>query len=362
MEANGFDLEDYFKKLTLEKNDLQNKTILKENSIDLFSCHKAKGLEWDTVILPFLNKKIFPPSFNYPVIVSEKGDVAIDKSSREPFKESLDKKRNNEIERLLYVALTRGKNNLILINDKDLFNCKHSSFFNVLNSVNNGFINLLPENLEEDKKFKLNEIINNKEILEYKFPNKIKNSIIHPVKILPSKIKSEKIEILKELEEKPIDYKNFKDDGAIYGDWFHNLLENLPWKKPLNTWQTHFNNYIKLSPDKNRSTIEWEIFINSKFILKLINESFDFYPELPVFYPLENGDIMEGFIDLAIKTKNEWIIIDWKTDRYVLKDPSTLIKKYKFQINAYKKALNSITKITCRGFLYSSVMGKSFEI
>ena len=109
-----------------------SKTYLSHHSspdahIQFFTVHKAKGLEFETVIIPSLNsatrasekKMLVSDQYkkNYQVI-----DVA---AFSEPYNESthlyqlIDRvektKEKNELKRLLYVALTRAKKNLHLI-------------------------------------------------------------------------------------------------------------------------------------------------------------------------------------------------------------------------------------------------------
>lgn len=92
-----------------------------------FSCHKAKGLEWPTVILPFFYRPIRYPSKTYPFLVNDK--IVWNKYTFETSIELLNIRRR-ELQRLLYVTCTRAKQHLIILNDKSLWKPEntHPSF------------------------------------------------------------------------------------------------------------------------------------------------------------------------------------------------------------------------------------------
>lgn len=78
--------------LTLDKvNDRKND---KQNSVTVITMHKAKGLEWDNVFLPFLDKGEFPRCRDKDYMNNEK---------------NVQNERN-----LFYVAITRAKKQLIM--------------------------------------------------------------------------------------------------------------------------------------------------------------------------------------------------------------------------------------------------------
>ena len=82
-----------------------------------FSCHKAKGLEWKTVIMPFFDRPDRPPPPNYPF--GYRGQILWNKRDFKDFDIASDRRR--ERQRLLYVACTRTKEDLFLFRDIALF-------------------------------------------------------------------------------------------------------------------------------------------------------------------------------------------------------------------------------------------------
>jgi ATP-dependent exoDNAse (exonuclease V) beta subunit len=82
-----------------------------------FSCHKAKGLEWKTVIMPFFDRPDRLPPPNYPF--GYRGQILWDKRDFKDFDIASDRRR--ERQRLLYVACTRTKEDLFLMRDAALW-------------------------------------------------------------------------------------------------------------------------------------------------------------------------------------------------------------------------------------------------
>src|SRR5437870_7741127 len=88
-----------------------------DNAIQLITSHKAKGSEWQAVIVPFLARDLRPPSPPYPHFVKlpKTGELVIalgreDKSKE--LKDAVERAQMQELERLLYVATTRARHTL----------------------------------------------------------------------------------------------------------------------------------------------------------------------------------------------------------------------------------------------------------
>ena len=63
--------------------------------------------------------------------------------------------------------------------------------------------------------------------------------------------------------------------------------------------------------------------------------------ELPVAWFEEASDTyVEGFVDLAFEEEDGWVIVDYKTDRVAGKT-TTLLSRYRPQLNAYRSALSA---------------------
>ena len=97
---------------------IENEQQPRNNALQGFSCHKAKGLEWPTVILPFFYRPVRYGTYNYPFLLN--GKVVWNKHNLEASAE-LPNFRRRELQRLLYVTCTRAKQHLIILNDKALW-------------------------------------------------------------------------------------------------------------------------------------------------------------------------------------------------------------------------------------------------
>ena len=94
------------------------------NAIQGFSCHKAKGLEWETVILPFIHRPIRPKPVRYPYI--HKDRLFLHKYDKDS---TLSADYHRELQRLLYVACTRSQKNFFYFNDAVLWDNEGGSSF-----------------------------------------------------------------------------------------------------------------------------------------------------------------------------------------------------------------------------------------
>ena len=115
-----------FKLMQYIDNTIERETGKNLNALQGFSCHKAKGLEWETVILPFFYRPIRHHTKTYPFIFNNEivwNRQVLDSSA-------LFHVRKRELQRLLYVACTRAKKNLIIIDDRELWPSEpsHPSF------------------------------------------------------------------------------------------------------------------------------------------------------------------------------------------------------------------------------------------
>src|SRR4051794_24240071 len=127
--ATGIRLADFAERLRNEMEYQRTVRLSDQDAIQLITAHKAKGLEWDAVIVPFLGRRIMEPSPRYPSLIRVPGSdevlAALHKEDREAeIKEAFKLLRRQEMERLLYVALTRARHTLVFALDRNLFSPK----------------------------------------------------------------------------------------------------------------------------------------------------------------------------------------------------------------------------------------------
>ena len=91
---------------------------IQSDALQGFSCHKAKGLEWKTVVMPFFDRPVRYQTPHYPC--AYRGQIFWNKKDAEASEIADDRRR--ELQRLLYVACTRTKEDLFFMRDKILWN------------------------------------------------------------------------------------------------------------------------------------------------------------------------------------------------------------------------------------------------
>ena len=115
-------------------NPIEDTAAILPNAIQGYSCYKAKGLEWDTVIVPFFYRPIRHHQVQYPCFFEDK--FIFNKNAKN-FASELYLSRKRELQRLLYVTCTRAKRNLIIMQDKALWESEENapSFGNLCEKV-----------------------------------------------------------------------------------------------------------------------------------------------------------------------------------------------------------------------------------
>src|SRR5258707_3673243 len=126
-EANGMILPGFAEQL---RNDFASPRAVRfsadDNAIQLITSHKAKGSEWQTVIVPFLARDLRLPSPRYPDFVKSPVDgeliIAFGKQDKsKDLKDAIERAQQQELERLLYVATTRARHALVVVLDQEIF-------------------------------------------------------------------------------------------------------------------------------------------------------------------------------------------------------------------------------------------------
>jgi len=120
--AQGMGLEEFIDQLMNPSDERVAEEEKNKEAIQLYSMHMSKGLEWDAVVMPLLGRGVGQRNNIYPEIqASVSGPVRL--ISRESGVDSgsdPDTRFRKELERLTYVALTRARNTLVLVDDSAL--------------------------------------------------------------------------------------------------------------------------------------------------------------------------------------------------------------------------------------------------
>lgn len=156
--------------------------------------------------------------------------------------------------------------------------------------------------------------------------------------------------------------------GAQWGTLMHEAMQGLPVKKYTQKSMTDMLDSLQAEgkfSDEERSLLSDRSlfgFFNSDLGQRLI-ASKRVERELPfsmlfdgnrVYPDVENGErlFLQGIIDTVFVEDDQWILVDYKTDR--VKSGDELIRRYKIQMDLYKEALERLTNMPVKAsYIYS---------
>lgn len=375
-EERGCSIEEFASFLKNEFYQLDDELTVLKGHVQCFTSHKAKGLEWPVVIVPFVFRSILFPPQEYPQVIQlgsihPQKIVVSNHPNKKQFEELLEQHRIGELERLLYVTATRARNKLLWVDDEALFKNSKVSFGSLLNVTANGsnreVWNKLPSilpiqfnvQLREKSFHAISQDLDKKKIKEFD-PFVVTQAIERskPIfqKVVPSQLKKIVVNSNKSL-------KNYS--SIDYGNWWHAMMEHFPWKTS-SEWNSHFSAHLIQCPEVHRGQREIDLFLRSSILNDLIKETFIIQTEVPFIFQKENKIGYEGFIDFFARCeeKKRGIVIDWKTDFFESQQDvgASLKASYGLQLAIYQEAIEKIYKGTIEVFLYSTFLGELVSI
>lgn len=156
--------------------------------------------------------------------------------------------------------------------------------------------------------------------------------------------------------------------GAQWGTLMHEAMQWLPVKRYTQKSMTDMLDSLQAEgkfSDEERSLLSDRSlygFFNSDLGQRLI-ASKRVERELPfsmlfdgnrVYPDVENGErlFLQGIIDTVFVEDDQWVLVDYKTDR--VKSGDELIRRYKIQMDLYKEALERLTNMPVKAsYIYS---------
>jgi ATP-dependent exoDNAse (exonuclease V) beta subunit len=380
-EADGLSFPDWTELLRQACEDPLEAPPTREEAIQLITCHAAKGLEWDAVIIPFMCRPIMTSPNNYPYVYEDKRSR---KSTMVFGKDWLDEDDSDRIkrgivqenQRLLYVAMTRARNTLVLMDDESLFGWKKDTFVACLGisadkvppAWRNMDSSLSPPTDMPPESSSLN---NEKQVLRPPITAKtLASAVAHasafPARILPYSLARHILDAEPEHDRNrdPEWESEAGETAKRYGIWWHGLMEKLDWKKKP-SWNSLFEAERHHCPIPERAAREWPLFLKSDIAGTLASPTVLVQVEVPFLRPREDGQCVEGFIDLVAcdEAHQKWIVLDWKTNLIEESRLGELWQIYEPQIKEYVDAIRLAAgpKATIASCLYSTCCGKIVE-
>lgn len=392
------------------------------NSVSFMTIHKSKGLQFKVVFVANLQKR-FNKSDETPLILLDK-EVGIGSKARiykksefgpilteieNPYRHMIahyiHKNALDEEMRILYVALTRAENKLILsgvidnqeqlaslekkvkINDTDETAKPSSVILNKSIRSTNNYLQwilasvLRNKNLNTDETalayfhlhyYEINDIISQHSLASQSDHSLYQTyqayySYVYPYKDYHRSIAVTKKQALE--DEKHFEYfdtanKN-RTDALSLGTLVHNVLSFLDFKSDEDiidklSYQDFFNeeDYRKINDYKSHILS----FIHSD-TYQLIKESDTIYKEKPFLYK-DHDEIIKGIFDLVFIKDQTVSVLDYKTDRITPHTGnSALVNKHRIQLEYYKKVLKAYYPgYKVQGYVYYLETGKLVEV
>ena len=390
-EAEGTTLSEFTDKLRLDfllQRDVRRSA---DDGIQLITAQKAKGSEWQAVILPFLGRTVIPPSPRYPTIIKIPGTtdslVALTKDDfPDEVRTATKTAIQQEMARLLYVATTRARHTLVLALDEEIFarsngELQTNSQLRCLlgeREINKlHFENLATEpsacqktsgswrraaegpSTPDEALVQLNRTEGKRaELRAHRFVHKF-----NPSSYDPEVIDSAQNDVAAEPGLSPFSRSLVDTPATMYGRWWHVLMQQMSWHEG-DTWQRTFEAHHATSPARTRSTREWELFVgfcdsDPDFAGRLRTGRSLVYTEMPFLWLADEFKCLEGIIDLAVfqSAAGQALIVDWKTNRIEQRDLGELGKRYLPQMSAYWRAVGQLTGAAVEAAIYSTAAG-----
>jgi ATP-dependent exoDNAse (exonuclease V) beta subunit len=285
-----------------------------------------------------------------------------------------------QLQRLLYVMSTRAKRTLVFVDDEMLFASQRrrtdSSAGQLLGfdgGTNRDVWSVLPETTSlsmkslPDQSQPAPEIITMPHLSRESAKRAVGRANDFPRRITPHALASQEPDAHDESEpekqiEREEDQSRGTEDGPgiLYGTWWHELGQTIPWQKPMAAWQQRFLEANARSPHPERSQREWEFFCRSELGRWLARPGRLVQVEIPFLWRETDQPCLEGVMDLAVYAEDEsaWRVIDWKTNRVGSAGSNGLVEMYRGQIEAYVSVLRKMLSAEVRGSLYLTRTGE----
>lgn len=366
------------------------------DAVVLLTAHKSKGLGFETVVLPAFFHHFDSPPPSYPeCYTSSDGELDICFDGRDRDRSETDRsklKRREETERLLYVAMTRVKQTLVIFDDEAWWSDlrKQGEAFGKLLGVEAGTAghpvwNELPRTLTAKPEAEQREPSPAGAAPSATGEGRAARPVQRPLPgllswrhVTPSSLqrhdethaieRTEPEDRLRAVfpEPSPAIAELYRNDPAAYGNWWHDMMEEADWACGEDVLRIHLFNALKECPDPIRGTREIASFLESGTASRLLSSEWEVMTELPFLWGDASEKVgYEGFIDLLAlhRESGAWMILDWKTDRLDAKDfPAAMRSIYGPQIEVYQRVLASASGTSGETGLYSTVTGEWIRI
>ncbi len=368
------------------------------NVVRLMTIHRSKGLEFPVVIIPELDRQfnfrnhgnlVFHKQSGLGMNIPLEGEATAEPSLWEEIKQKNRREEISELKRLLYVAMTRAKQRLVMVGS----GCS-SSRGNTLETANSWmrWFELLMPLDEGGELFDYHgvpvKVVRN--IAEAPTPTRLKTVLDQLLPQLQTEFQPEQtgLEVAVTIEAKPetlrvseiltylncprryfwqyrmrlkgpvaefsrSDPSDFKDSfGALVGDFLHQAAgrEDDSWPEEL--WERVFGveSDIDKAAVKKESIRIWRNFRNSPYTERAGKR----WDEVPFLLKLTSELRVEGRFDRLLQNQaGELILVDYKTHRVPAERVQGIAASYYPQLQLYALAVKALWgRLPDRAVLY----------
>ena len=357
------------------------------DAVQIISGHKAKGSEWDAVIVPFFARRVTAGTPAYPRVVRDPRSreflAALDGGDIDAeLKAAIEMQDRQELERVLYVALTRARHTLVLVDDRPLFSGKSGLPKNAqarllrcaLGDTHAANFDALPDTLSacavtraaQDAKAASRAQAQVVSALAACAPPALaeaRERAAFFIKRNPSAL-AEAASAEADPAAAPRPLSTTSNAGLRYGTWWHGFVEHLDWRADAAAWDATFASALATSPDAEQSRREWALLRDqltdrSDLARRLTAPGLVARAEMPFLWAMNDRECLEGIIDLAVfdPAAGSWLILDWKTNRATTAELPQLHAHYLPQLSAYWKAVSAMLDAPVTVGLYATATG-----
>ncbi|MGI5949559.1 3'-5' exonuclease, partial [Peptoniphilus sp.] len=326
-----------------------------EVGVNVLTIHKSKGLEFDAVIIANMDKSN---------LISNKNKIVVDKEVGLGIKSNFstanfDRANRNlrdidseEEKRILYVAMTRAKKELVLFGNYE--KSRPASFFSIIkdSGVEVCEYTFKREKLKSQDETQ-HELFNfNKEtefrIREYYTVSDFLNFRRSPEEFYKKYFLGIDDYTNGNSEEKIMDPKLL---GEIVHYFAKTNNKNDTSNSDIDLYIERIFNYYEEELNEDKFNLVKNLCLN----YLSMEENDVLYKELLFYYNLD-GYLVKGYIDAVIKIDDKYYIVDYKTNDA---DEEYLLKTYKPQVLIYSKIFESLYNIKINGAYIYDLRGSN---
>ena len=341
----------------------------KDDVVQIMTIHQSKGLQFDYVFLADLFYKNGPSKYNSMALFNETDGMAAKYISlpykirhENPYYKLIS--HDNEMDdfaeelRILYVAITRAKNALYVVNarkdDCEKYELTYESLYD--KSQTDWIKTAIKDAPDEISAMLEIKTLSEAELAEHSLSSQqLEQKQFRIERYADEENHHQQLEVLSpsSLEKRDISHLDFtKGSGSQRGTLMHAAVELLGIRK-IERKDFESLPYDLSEEDKTKIMA----FYDDPFTLSIYgNQNEHEYP----FIAYEEGKLFNGVIDL-LSIGEEVLVIDFKSDRNT--DSEKLLSRYAIQLNNYRKIVKKkYPDKKIRALIYSFELSEYIEV